>query len=378
MLQRFKGHILQLIKSLSPRMHDWLWDRYYLKRHRSTPDVFRWRMIQRCAEKKVESGCFVVGDELFILSGYITLPEVSRLIEVYDLRNECWKDPVPLKDGLPHSHHGLASDGERFVYLVGGQIGAEASPGTADASVFDARRRTWVSLPPIPEVRYAPVVELLDGRLHVVAGAKADRYTHADEHWSIAVADGSALETEWRSEPPIPHGGHHRGSVVLGGRMYVVGGQERDVKPVPGDPRFTCDWTTPLEIIYDDVYSYCPLEKRWSELAPLPVRASHNEFSIFAHDRFIILVGGISSRNELVGTVQVYDTTGDRWEVVGHLPYPLKGHVAVLWGGAIFMFAGQRSISATSASPGDVLDSGWKADLPDLNALFAERSANNA
>lgn len=375
MIQRLKGHILTIIKSIFPSLHEWLWDRYYLKRHRKTHDPFRWQMIQRCAEKKVEAGGAIVGDELFLFSGYITLPLVSGLIEIYDFRNERWAPPVPFEKGLPNSHHGLASDGERYIYFAGGQMGPQAGPCTADASVFDVKTRSWKSFPAIPEGRYAPSVHIMEGRLHVIAGALPDRYGHADDHWSIAIGDGIALESEWRSEPPIPHGGHHRGSVIVNGKLYVVGGQERDVRPIPNDPEYTCDWDTPFEIMYNDVYCYCPKSKRWDTLAPLPHATSHNEFSTFAHKQYVITAGGLAGRSELIGDIQVYDTINDRWKNIGQLPYPMKGHVALLHKETIYIFSGQRSISAISPKPGDVLDCGWKAALPDLDDLFAGADA---
>lgn len=58
--------------------------------------------------------------------------------------------------------------------------------------------------------RYAPATQLWRGRLHVMGGSKEDRHEPALEHWSIAVKDGKALESEWRPEIPIPRGGPHR------------------------------------------------------------------------------------------------------------------------------------------------------------------------
>jgi len=43
-----------------------------------------------------------------------------------------------------------------------------------------------------------------------MGGSKENRHTPAVEHWSLAVKDGKALETEWRNEITIPRGGPHR------------------------------------------------------------------------------------------------------------------------------------------------------------------------
>jgi hypothetical protein len=62
----------------------------------------------------------------------------------------------------------------------------------------------------ITSCRYAPATQIWRERLHVMGGGKEDRHEPGLEHWSLAVKDGRALETEWRSEIPIPRGGPHR------------------------------------------------------------------------------------------------------------------------------------------------------------------------
>lgn len=43
-----------------------------------------------------------------------------------------------------------------------------------------------------------------------MGGSKENRHTPGIDHWSLAVANGKALEKEWRKEVPIPRGGPHR------------------------------------------------------------------------------------------------------------------------------------------------------------------------
>ncbi len=357
------------LRRMSPRAAERLHDLAAARRHARRGDPLRWEPIRPARESRVEPAGFVVGSELFILGGYRTLAEVSGLIEIHELKSGRWKTPVALPAGIPHTHQGVDTDGARFVYLAGGQVGPEARPCVADVSVFDAPQRTWRSLPPLPEPRYAPITRLLDGRLHVVAGARPDRFTHAADHWSLAVADGRALDTHWRPEPPIPRGGHHRASAVIDGQLYSIGGQERDVRPIPGDPRWTCDWSTPEEILYGECHAYCPRRRAWRSCAPMAEVSSHAEFSSFVHGGRLWVFGGIENRNRLKSTVQVYDPATDRWRIAGHHPYPIKGHVALSYGEHVFSFCGQRSVSEIDVRPGAVLASGWKARLPRTPAI---------
>lgn len=43
-----------------------------------------------------------------------------------------------------------------------------------------------------------------------MGGSKENRHTPGIDHWSLAVANGKALEKQWRKEVPIPRGGPHR------------------------------------------------------------------------------------------------------------------------------------------------------------------------
>ena len=169
-----------------------------------------------------------------------------------------------MPSSIPQTHCGIVGDGRRYVYFASGQIGPQCSPCIASVNVYDVENRSWASLPPLPAPRYAPVAVLLGGRLHVISGSKEDRYTPAYDHWSIAVHDGQANEADWRVEPPIPRAGMHRAGCVISNRIYVFGGQEGDVQPVEDDPQFRCDWNSPPETVFGDVYSYDADKEIWS------------------------------------------------------------------------------------------------------------------
>jgi len=158
----------------------------------------------------------------------------------FDFKKEKWTARVRLPEDMAQTHVGEGSDEERYIYLVSGQLGADCRPATTNCFVFDAKNRSFGKLPPLPQARYAPTVQVWRGRLHSVAGAKEDRNTPSVDHWSIAVENGKAIEKEWRWEPPLPHGGHHRASAVIQNALYVFGGQEGDYIAIPGDPDCRC------------------------------------------------------------------------------------------------------------------------------------------
>ena len=66
--------------------------------------------------------------------------------------------------------------------------------------------------------------------------------------------------------------------------------------------------------------------------------------------------------------IQAYDAVKDVWEVIGTLPYPLKGHSAVVNNGWLYFFCGQKSKLPSGREPGAIINSGWRARVSDLKS----------
>ena len=326
--------------------------------HRQAPDLM-WKLCARCPERRTEGTTAKIGHELFVIGGFQDIDNVLSVIDVFDLNRTRWTDRITMPANVPQTHLGIACDEKRFIYLVAGQLGAQCRPAVADCFVLDVQTKSWGRLPSLPEPRYGPTVQLCKGRLHVISGAKPDRWTSACDHWSVGVAGGRALESQWREEMPIPKGGPHRASTVLDHKLYVFGGQDGDAKPFPADPDYRCDWNTPLETLYGDSFMWDVGTKRWQTVSPMPAPRTHSDCeNIF--DRYAVMVGGNEGRLRFSDLVQVYDVRANRWSVVGRLPYAMKTST-VYHEGWLYLVTGQRSKSRNDLSPGQILNSVWRA-----------------
>ena len=324
------------------------------------PPELLWETGARCPMARTESAGRKIGHKCFIIGGFHTLDCVLSVVDVFDLDKRRWTERFAMPPNMPQTHLGVASDDSRYLYFVGGQLGSQCSPAVADGFVLDTQNRTWGTLPPLPEPRYSLSAQLWRGRLHVLSGSKPDRRTPACEHWSIAMERGKALEDRWHEEVPIPRGGPHRASAILNDRLYVFGGEDGDVAPFPGDPKYTCDWNTPMEKSYGDSFVLEGGAERWKPVAPMPHARTHTEHSIVKIGQYAVLVGGIAERYVYDDLIQVYDTGADRWTTAGRLPYAMKTN-AVYHEGWLFAVAGQRSRSREDPRPGEVLRSVWRA-----------------
>jgi N-acetylneuraminic acid mutarotase len=202
------------------------------------------------------------------------------------------------------------------------------------------------------------------GRIHVLAGSKEDRVTPAFVHWSLGVKDGKAIDNQWREEPPIPRGGPHRCSAVIGDELFVLGGQEGDRPPIPGDPHCGCDWKAPDETFYGDSFVLKHGGKHWRRIADMPIPATHTEFSTVVLDKSIVILGGFIGKKMITNLIQVYDTTTNTWKIIGKLPTRNKGCVAAYYQGWLYVIAGQKQAGKVNPSYGNVLKSGWRARFP--------------
>lgn len=348
-----------------------LWYRYladradvnYINKSRRQPNDFTWRVGPRADCSRVEPGSVQIGHKLYLFGGYVTLGTVSQRVDVLDLQKQQWTETSPLPNGVPQTHAGMSTDGERFIFTVSGQLGANCSPGVKHCFSFDTHNHSWTSLPDLPEVRYMPLVHLSGNRLHCLGGTRCDRQSPSADHWSLEICNGKAVEDSWTQELPLPESRNHTASCLVGNKLFVLGGQQTDIPPIPDDPNYTCNFATPMDDVFDNVFSFDIRTGDHQPLASMPIPLSHSEHAARQIGQKLILCGGVRDRMTLSDVILTYDLVHDRWEQIGTLPYPMKSKSAAWHNGLLFIVNGQRSNSKVDLAPGPVLDNVWITDL---------------
>jgi len=348
------------------RYDDWQMHRRLVR----PPGDLPWQLLQRCPAQRLDAGGAQIGHQLFVFGGYESIDRVLSVVEILDLNTGTWCDRFPMPTTMAQSHLAIASDGARYVYAAGGQVGPQCRPATRACFALDTTARRWSELPPLPAARYAATAQLWAGRLHVVGGSREDRHTPAHEHWSIAVEAGRATESTWREDVPIPRGGPHRASAILCGKLHVFGGQEGDYVPIPGDAGFVCTGDLIDEWHHGEVHVLAPGAAAWTRAADLPLAASHTEFSgVQRGNRFAIL-GGEHVKNRkvrataLTAAIQCYDAERDTWEQVGTLPYRVKTNLAALHDGWLYSTLGLRDRGPDDPYTGPIVAHTWRTHVP--------------
>lgn len=207
-----------------------------------------------------------------------------------------------------------------------------------------------------------------------------------------------APSIEWRTGAVLPSYIRNLGAAAVDGKIYAVGGYDRNVTPAHSNYEYDPQkdtWTirtnmpTPrsnLAVVSlkrkvyvfggnagdDRNEVYDALADEWQSLAPLPTPRIHLNGSAAAAFKKIYVLGGAekwfitSARNE------VYDPTSDSWDEKAPVPTPRQSPVLVVCGKKIYAIGGhggypplfQKMSIVEAYDP--ILDR-WerKADLPE-------------
>jgi N-acetylneuraminic acid mutarotase len=222
------------------------------------------------------------------------------------------------------THAGTAVDGQ-FVYFVGGYPEGATSQSFATNAVYryDTVANVWDRLPNLPQSRGGGAAALVGRTLHFFGGSDANRQDRT-EHWSIDLSSASA---NWVARTPMPSPRNHFGSVAIGDRFYVIGGQTGQ-----GD----------TAVYKSEVLVFQPLTNTWSTVAPLlPVR-SHIGHATFVRDGRIVVMGGDGQGGTRLSLVSEFDPVGNTWKNLTPLPAARKGGIGGLVGDVLVFSGGNN------------------------------------
>ena len=289
----------------------------------------RWRTVGASLEEHVEAASLRVGKRVYVIGGYQTLTRMCEKMQMFDIATGVWSYGPKLPKGFPLSHAGIASDG-RFLFVISGQPGPACEPASNRAWALDLSTMAWTPMTPLPVARYAPLLEYVDGHLHLISGAIEDRETIATDHFILEIRDPGAkppltlppVERQiWRKGPAIPSGGDHAGSVVLDGKIYVVGGEH-------GHAAMTMDASKCCGTywVHNYLFRYDPKREEWERLADMPFGSSHTESQIVIVDDRLIVLGGTGNQDIFVDRVKSMSSpVRNRWRPASGLPSGPQG-----------------------------------------------------
>lgn len=203
----------------------------------------------------------------------------------------------------------LVSHGGR-LYRIGG-MSPHNPPGEprdlvsiADFARFDPESKKWTDLPPLPTPRSTHDAVVVGDKIYVIGGwwMKGGDSNNAVFLDTAVVFDSARAGAEWESLPAPPFRRRALAVGAVDGKVYAIGGLTEDGKVVKS------------------VDIYDPEARTWSRGPDVPGSKRQG----FAPSAFG--VGGKLYVNGVDGQVLRLSGTGDRWEIAGKLAMPRLTH----------------------------------------------------
>lgn len=120
----------------------------------------------------------------------------------------------------------------------------------ADAAVYDPASGQWTELPPLPTPRDHLGVAALEGKVYAVGGRNRQSFTLGTLE-ALDPATG-----KWETLAPMPTGRSGHAAAAVGGCLYAFGGEGNRA-----DPRG----------MFPQVEVYSPRQQAWRRLPDMPI-----------------------------------------------------------------------------------------------------------
>lgn len=250
-----------------------------------------WERVRDAPQARTEVTAATLGATIVVAGGFTGDGRSTSRVDAYDTGRDRWSRLPDLPVAV---HHAMAASDGRRVYVVGGYLARNALTH-ATRRVFALRSgdRLWTELPRMPVSRAAGGAVVVGGRLYVVGGTYGVTPKLARRSFSLNIATG-----RWTAFPGVPQSREHLGAAALDGRVYVLGGRTASERFRRADA-----WDLRL--------------RRWVRIPDMPT--ARGGTAATARAGTVVSIGGESS----AGTnreVESLDPATGRWRQIAPLP----------------------------------------------------------
>lgn len=273
-----------------------------------------------CTERHECSGAAVDG-KLYLIGGRGMKP-----VEEFDPVTNQWKTMAmpPLE-----MHHFQAVPYQGKIYVIGALSGSYPHEiPLSHVYIFDPKANQWEKGHEIPEERRrgAAGLVLKDDKFYLVAGIKdghwADNRDYFDEY--------DPATGEWRVLADLPRVRDHFQAVVMGEKIYAVGGRKSFAKEGHN-----------FDLTYAEVDVYDFKTNQWETLPEqhnLPTERAGS--STISYNGGFVVIGGESASQEVAHSEVEHFVPGQGWKLLNNLNRGRHGFPVVNINDALYLTAG--------------------------------------
>src|SRR6266480_3998602 len=233
--------------------------------------------------------------KLYVFCGLAPGWKPIGMVYEYDPGADRWtkKNPMPLP-----SHHVAFTEYKGKIYAFGGFVLPQSGPAAwvpiDSAWEYDPTRDTWRALAPLPTKRGSPVAVTV--KVYVIGGRVGGAFVSSGSSNVGVVEEYDPAADLWGApKARMPSARSAMASGVLGGRIYVTGGEGQDYRSM-----FT----------FRALEAYDPATNTWASLPSMPV-SRHGLAGAVVGNRLHMVSGDVQS----AGTgVHVHTDAHDAYE----------------------------------------------------------------
>lgn len=284
----------------------------------------------------------VLNNKIYVVGGVLSpATKFSAHFESYDPVNDAWTVLRPLPEAR---HHITLSAVNGLLYGIGGFTGGfpdwRAQP---TMFIYNPASNTWTQGTDLPAARAEGVSAVVDDKIYLIGGrvrATDDARLFNDHIDTVRNEVFDPTTKRWAARADAPTARNSAASVVIDGKIYVVGGRNF-VKNADG---------TTQQVNVPNLEVYDPELDRWETRSPMPqaqgglaATSLNGKLYVFGGEQWV-------PEQKVFAESWVYDPSTDAWKALPPLPTPRHGLGASTIGNRIFVFGGGTKTGGDAAT----------------------------
>ena len=242
-----------------------------------------WRSVEDFPSPFNHPAAGVIDDKIYVAGFYagtsLTGPATGRTF-VYDPLADTWTEKQALPDGTERAGGCVTTLGTDLYVFGGGNSG----DATDFASVYDSVGDSWTELPKLPETREHCSAYVSGGKIYIAGGR-----THTIPEFRPTTLEFDPEAKTYVEKTPIPTPRGGAAGAVLGGRLFLFGGEGADNQAG----------------VFPDIQSYDGATDTWESYPPMQV-PRHGYGGATLGERIYLMGGAIRQGGAASDTATVF------------------------------------------------------------------------
>jgi N-acetylneuraminic acid mutarotase len=268
-----------------------------------------------------------IGDDIYVIGGFVGSGDASDVAEVYNVKNNSWKSIASMPQAL---HHSAVASHDGKIYVVGGFISREWIP-TNQLLIYDPVKNQWTEGNSMPTPRGALNALFVNGTLYAIGGQDDARILNINEAYD-------PIRDTWSTKAPMLTGRHHAASTTVDNKIYVIGGRIAGSSPL-------------VNVNVNEMYD---TEKdKWTQIESMPSKRSG--IAAATINKSVFVFGG-EDLTRTFGNNEKYDIENGKWTSLESMPTSRHGLAAVSIGNKIFVIGGGPEPGLSVSNVNEIYD----------------------